>query len=78
MFMMMLYTLDFHNIADEADSYMYQTVGHQAIELYAEAMNLPLYRRTIEGTAVSMGRNYVPSEEDEVEDLYQLLLHVKV
>ena len=29
---------------NELDSYMYQTVGHQAIDLYSEAMELPLYR----------------------------------
>jgi diphthamide synthase (EF-2-diphthine--ammonia ligase) len=29
--------------ADEIDSYMYQTVGHHAIDLYADAMGLPLY-----------------------------------
>ena len=29
---------------NELDSYMFQTVGHQAIDLYAEAMNLPLFR----------------------------------
>ena len=29
---------------NELDSYMYQTVGHQAINLYAEAMRLPLFR----------------------------------
>jgi diphthamide synthase (EF-2-diphthine--ammonia ligase) len=30
--------------AHELDSYMYQTVGHTAISLYAEAMGLPLFR----------------------------------
>lgn len=63
---------------DELDSYMYQTVGHQAIELYAEAMDLPLYRRTIEGSSVDTGREYSPNDADEVEDLYQLLKLVKV
>ncbi|XP_062863462.1 diphthine--ammonia ligase [Trichomycterus rosablanca] len=62
---------------DELDSYMYQTVGHQAVELYAEAMDLPLYRRTIEGSSVNIGREYSPKEGDEVEDLYQLLKLVK-
>ncbi|KAF7704584.1 diphthine--ammonia ligase isoform X2 [Silurus meridionalis] len=62
---------------DELDSYMYQTVGHQAIELYAEAMDLPLYRRTIEGSSVDTGREYHPNDADEVEDLYQLLKLVK-
>ncbi|XP_053192003.1 diphthine--ammonia ligase [Scomber japonicus] len=62
---------------DELDSYMYQTVGHQAIELYSEAMDLPLYRRTIEGSSLDTGRDYTETAGDEVEDLYQLLHHVK-
>ncbi|KAG8013284.1 Diphthine--ammonia ligase, partial [Nibea albiflora] len=62
---------------DELDSYMYQTVGHQAIELYAEAMDLPLYRRTIQGSSLDTSRNYSKTEGDEVEDLYELLRLVK-
>ena len=65
-------------ISDELDSYMYQSVGHHAIELYAEAMGLPLYRRTIEGASVATGRDYQRTEEDEVEDLYKLLAEIKV
>jgi len=60
------------------DSYMYQTVGHQAIDMYAEAMDLPLYRRTIQGSSLETGKNYVKNDRDEVEDLYQLLLSVQV
>ncbi|XP_064624086.1 uncharacterized protein LOC135485670 isoform X2 [Lineus longissimus] len=52
---------------------MYQTVGHHAIDCYKEAMGLPLYRRTIEGASIELGKDYVKNEEDEVEDLYQLL-----
>ncbi|XP_066490404.1 diphthine--ammonia ligase [Tiliqua scincoides] len=63
--------------ADELDSYMYQTVGHHAIDLYAEAMGLPLYRHTIKGTSLATGRVYTKCEGDEVEDLYQLLKCVK-
>ncbi|TNN44988.1 Diphthine--ammonia ligase [Liparis tanakae] len=55
--------------ADELDSYMYQTVGHQAIHLQAEAMELPLYRRTIRGCSLNTSRNYSVTEGDEVEDL---------
>lgn len=66
------------SVPDELDSYMYQTVGHQAIDLYAEAMDVPLYRRTIEGSSVHTGREYSQTEGDEVEDLYQLLKLVKV
>ncbi|XP_018582782.1 diphthine--ammonia ligase isoform X2 [Scleropages formosus] len=62
---------------DELDSYMYQTVGHQAINLYAEAMGLPLYRRTIEGSSLDTGREYRKRDGDEVEDLYHLLKLVK-
>ncbi|KAM6973423.1 diphthine--ammonia ligase [Aplochiton taeniatus] len=62
---------------DELDSYMYQTVGHQAIDLYAEAMDLPLYRRTIQGSSLDTTRDYSQTEGDEVEDLYHLLNQVK-
>ena len=57
---------------------MYQTVGHQAIELYSEAMGLPLYRRTIQGSAVEQGKVYKENENDEVEDLYELLKDIQV
>ncbi|NXP50671.1 DPH6 ligase, partial [Heliornis fulica] len=62
---------------DELDSYMYQTVGHHAIDLYADAMDLPLYRGFIKGSSVNTGRMYTKCQEDEVEDLYQLLKLVK-
>lgn len=68
----------FLHATDELDSYMYQTVGHHAIELYAEAMDLPLYRRTIQGSSLDTSRNYSKTEGDEVEDLYELLHLVKV
>ncbi|XP_041354592.1 diphthine--ammonia ligase-like [Gigantopelta aegis] len=58
---------------DEVDSYMFQTVGHHAIDVYAEAMGLPLYRRTISGFSKEIGRDYRPTVDDEVEDLYELL-----
>jgi diphthine-ammonia ligase len=64
--------------SDELDSYMYQTVGHHAIDLYAEAMALPLYRRAIRGRSLETGRVYTQCEGDEVEDLYELLKLVKV
>jgi diphthine-ammonia ligase len=57
---------------------MYQTVGHHAIDLYAEAMALPLYRRTIRGRSLDIGQVYTECEGDEVEDLFQLLKLIKV
>ncbi|XP_043190210.1 diphthine--ammonia ligase-like isoform X1 [Amphibalanus amphitrite] len=62
---------------DEMDSYMYQTVGHNAIALYAEAMELPLYRASIRGSACASDREYSPTEGDEVEDLHRLLSKIK-
>ena len=77
--LIILYNIsDNFQILDELDSYMYQTVGHHAVDLYAEAMELPLYRRTIEGSSLSRGKVYEMTSSDEVEDLYQLLKHVKV
>lgn len=57
---------------------MYQTVGHMGIEMLAEAMELPLYRKTTSGLTTQRGKNYEPTEDDEVEDLYELLKQVKV
>ncbi|CAL8111401.1 unnamed protein product [Orchesella dallaii] len=62
---------------DEMDSYMYQTVGHDGISLYSQSMGLPLYRRTISGQAVIQDKEYSPTDGDEVEDLYSLLMEVK-
>ncbi|KAM9554541.1 diphthine--ammonia ligase isoform 4-T4 [Guaruba guarouba] len=62
---------------DELDSYMYQTVGHHAIDLYADALDLPLYRGFIKGTSINTGRVYTACQEDEVEDLYHLMKLVK-
>lgn len=61
---------------NEIDSYMYQSVGYEAIGLIAEAMELPLFRRATKGIAKQKGKLYVPSEDDEVEDLYELLMNV--
>ncbi|KAG9015493.1 hypothetical protein FRB94_000098 [Tulasnella sp. JGI-2019a] len=68
---------------EEIDSYMYQTVGQDAIEVVAAAMELPLVRRVIQGTAVDQGSEYGnrrsinPVVGDETEDLYELLAEVK-
>lgn len=63
---------------DELDSYMYQTVGHNAIDLYAQAMDLPLYQGIIQGSSVDQGKVYKENEQDEVEDLYKLLKNIRV
>lgn len=73
-------------MAEELDSYLYQTVGQDAIEFVAQALDVPLYRRVISGAAVEQGSEYggrEPSQAsgvsgDETEDLYALLSTVKV
>jgi diphthine-ammonia ligase len=66
---------------------MYQTVGHDAVHLIAEAMELPLYRVTITGQAINQTSSYGPrlastsshtlDSSDETEDLFRLLQLVK-
>eukprot|EP01116_Phalansterium_solitarium_P018598 TRINITY_DN4991_c0_g1_i2.p2 TRINITY_DN4991_c0_g1~~TRINITY_DN4991_c0_g1_i2.p2 ORF type:complete len:215 (-),score=56.56 TRINITY_DN4991_c0_g1_i2:181-825(-) len=62
---------------DEMDSYMYQTVGHEAIAAIASCMQLPLYRKTIRGNAVRQSLEYARTDADEVESLFELLSAVK-
>ncbi|OLL23733.1 Diphthine--ammonia ligase [Neolecta irregularis DAH-3] len=62
--------------ADEMDSFMYQTVGHNITELIADAMGIPLYRREITGASLDQNLNYSVTEKDETEDLYLLLQEV--
>jgi diphthine-ammonia ligase len=66
-------------LIDELDSYMYQSVGHEIIDLFAKAMELPLYRAEIKGNAQTTEKEYEqPVHGDEVEDLYELLSDIKV
>jgi len=76
---------------DDLNSFMYQTVGHSLIPLYAECLGLPLYRRAITGSATQTGRYYDSStaaatitssssggeSSDETEDLIPLLQRIK-
>jgi diphthine-ammonia ligase len=66
---------------------MYQTVGQDAINLVAEALDVPLYRRVIRGSAIEQGSEYGTRHGDttspgvsgdETEDLYELLRTVIV
>ncbi|MCJ1319197.1 hypothetical protein MMC15_004532 [Xylographa vitiligo] len=42
----------------DLNSYMYQTVGHTIIPLYATALGIPLYRQQITGLAVDSQKDY--------------------
>ncbi len=44
----------------DLNSYMYQTVGHALIPLYATALELPLYRQEIAGSALNSRKDYHP------------------
>ncbi|XP_066245228.1 uncharacterized protein [Euwallacea similis] len=61
----------------EIDSYMYQSVGHEAIDLIAQAIDLPLFKKETLGVSVKRGRTYDPCENDEVEDLHSLLQDIQ-
>lgn len=64
------------DIADgDLNSFMYQTVGHEVIPLYAQATGLPLYRQAIVGGAAHHERDYAydPSSVDETESMVPLL-----
>ncbi|OAX44530.1 hypothetical protein K503DRAFT_729194 [Rhizopogon vinicolor AM-OR11-026] len=69
---------------DEIDSYLYQTVGQDAIEFVARALDIPLYRRIIQGGPIEQNAEYGSRSAggggvvgDETEDLYILLEEVK-
>lgn len=66
-----------NNKIDELDSYMYQTVGHDVIYLYKDCLEVPLYRQEIKGKPVEQGADYVKTDQDETEDLFELLSAVK-
>uniref|UniRef100_L2FHU9 Diphthine--ammonia ligase n=1 Tax=Colletotrichum fructicola (strain Nara gc5) TaxID=1213859 RepID=L2FHU9_COLFN len=68
----------------DLNSFMYQTVGHQVIPLFADATGLPLYRQPIRGGAKYEGRDYDSShaaggdavtavDSDETESMVPLL-----
>jgi diphthine-ammonia ligase len=67
--------------AQELDSFMFQTVGHTALDSLAACMGLPLVRRETSGSAVHTGLEYEgggagATAGDEVEDLHALLVDV--
>ncbi|KAI1020581.1 hypothetical protein LB504_010124 [Fusarium proliferatum] len=55
----------------DLNSFMYQTVGHEVLPLYADATGLPLYRLPITGRAVRHERDYdaaAANAQGEVQD----------
>ncbi|KAL6895557.1 hypothetical protein HDV57DRAFT_14189 [Trichoderma longibrachiatum] len=70
-------------IGEDLNSFMYQTVGHEVIPLYAAATGLPLYRMPIRGGALHHERDYdYTSQEqgdtsDKAEETESMLLLLK-
>ena len=62
---------------DELDSYMYQSVGHNAVSYVAQALGVRLFEAQITGTPLAQELDYRATPNDEVEDLYELLCQVK-
>ncbi len=62
----------------EMDSFMYQTVGVEIADCISQCLEVPLIKREIKGSSLDQGLDYEhQSENDEVEDLFQLLRCVK-
>jgi diphthine-ammonia ligase len=67
-----------NNINEQRDSFMYQTQGYELLPSIAQCIGLPLEKRGIKGKSLHQELRYdSPKEDDEVEDLYELLLDVK-
>ncbi|GAO13844.1 uncharacterized protein UV8b_03927 [Ustilaginoidea virens] len=71
-----------HDPPTDLNSFMYQTVGHEVVPLYAAATGLPLYRQPIAGRAVCLERDYEAqgdgaqgdeAQGDETESMLPLL-----
>ncbi|KAL5249632.1 hypothetical protein ACHWQZ_G018480 [Mnemiopsis leidyi] len=62
---------------DELDSYMYQTVGHNVVGCLSKTLGVRLFAREISGLPIAQELGYKKTENDEVEDLYELLREVK-
>lgn len=57
---------------------MYQSVAHEGVALMGQAMGLPLYRIETAGKAHHLEKDYIPTDSDEVEDLFALLQKIQV
>ena len=68
----------------DLNSFMYQTVGHEVIPLYAAATGIPLYRQSILGGSAHQERDYdhaleqvgLDSLRDETESMTSLLRQI--
>ncbi|KAF3483832.1 uncharacterized protein GIQ15_03156 [Arthroderma uncinatum] len=53
---------------EDLDSYMYQTVGYSMIPLYESALDIPLFREEIRGSAIDTSRDYYYRPDPNIGD----------
>lgn len=56
----------------EIDSYMFQSVGSEVIPYIAKCLDKPLFESTIKGKSVNIELSYTKTDNDEIEDMYEL------
>uniref|UniRef100_A0A5K4F8B7 Diphthine--ammonia ligase n=2 Tax=Schistosoma mansoni TaxID=6183 RepID=A0A5K4F8B7_SCHMA len=64
------------NETSEIDSYMYQSVGSEAIGYISNALEVPLYQMELRRVSHCRRMLYRQCSNDEVEDLYDILCRV--
>ena len=57
---------------------MYQTAGSNMVKCIAQCMKKPLITKELNGIAIKQTLDYQATDNDEVEDLYQLLKDIQV
>jgi|GEM_PF-248512 len=63
--------------SEAVDSFMFQTVGVDMSVAIAECMGVKLVRRQLHGASVNTSLDYIETDGDEIEDLYELLSECK-
>ncbi|KAM0676136.1 diphthine--ammonia ligase [Gurleya vavrai] len=64
------------NDSNNFDSFMYQTVGHEIIHLFSECLNVPIFTYKTKSICKNENLSYEPTDNDEVEDLYDALYDI--
>lgn len=64
--------------SQELDSFMFQTVGTVMVPAISNSLKVPLVTRELTGKSLCKNLTYSLTQQDEVEDLYELLLEAKL
>lgn len=57
---------------------MFQTIGYNVIDAIAKCLDVKLYQEIIKGKSVNTEMNYDITDNDEIEDLFNILNKIKV